>query len=40
VTANLRIIAYYCYSFYDLIQASSVNKVPTILNRIFMYYGM
>jgi hypothetical protein len=40
MTENLTIIAYYYYNSYDLIQAISVNKVPTIHNRISMYYGM
>jgi hypothetical protein len=28
------------YSAEEFIQASSINKVPTIQNRISMYYGM
>jgi len=39
-TDYVHIIEYYCYSSYDLTQASSVNKVPAIQNLIFLYYRM
>ena len=39
-TDYVRIIAYYCYNSYDLLQAGSVEKVPTIKNCISVYYGM